>query len=126
MLFCVCACVCVFLWNLETVYLAISTNQNKVKKKRNRTSSSRVYTPLVGDFYCSCILYISLDSGHLYIADFPDHKHSIALWRKLLQEEIGNMASPIMGELLKHFMQKILIFIDLPVSSSSIKCDSKQ
>lgn len=66
------------------------------------------------------VLYISLDSSHLYIIEFLDHKHSIALRRKLFQEEIGNMGnSVIMSELLKCFMQRILIFIDLPVNSSS-------
>lgn len=65
------------------------------------------------------ILYISLGSSHLYIIEFPDHKHSIALRRKLFQEEIRNMGSSvIMSELLKCFLRRILIFIDLPVNSS--------
>lgn len=54
--------------------------------------------------------------------EFPDHKHNTALRRKLPQEEIGNMGSPaIMSELLKRFMQRILILIDLLVSCSSSK-----
>lgn len=84
----VCYSSCLFLWNLVTAYLAISTNQNKVKLK---TPTSR----LVGDFYWDwLILYVSLDSWLLYIIALFDHKHGIALRRKVLQGEIGNMGGP--------------------------------
>lgn len=77
---------------------------------------------MVGDFYYDCISSICQFGQLTSLLSFLITSIITALRRKLPQEEIGNMGSPaIMSELLKHFMQRILMLIDLLVSCSSSK-----